>query len=108
MFGWTDFWTLIHIEDAAQAIERGLTTSYEGCHPLFVCDRDNALGVPSRLLAEYYFPEVDAWKHEVPGTEALVSTARAESLIGFRTEHSMLAWFEASAEEGNRDASSAS
>jgi nucleoside-diphosphate-sugar epimerase len=99
MFGRTDFWTLIHVEDVAQAIERGLMATYEGSHPLFVCDRDNALGVPSRLLAEYYFPEVDTWRREVPGTRALVSTARAKALIGFETENSMLTWFEETAEE---------
>ncbi|MBN1248522.1 MAG: NAD(P)-dependent oxidoreductase, partial [Anaerolineae bacterium] len=44
MFGRTDFWAIIAGEDAAQALERGVTASYDSSHPLFVCDRDNAVG----------------------------------------------------------------
>jgi len=91
-FGRSDFWALIHVEDAAQAFEKGLTGEYEGSHPLFVCDEENSVGVPSRELAGYFFPEVSAWKREVEGTASLVSTEKARSLIGFTTENSMRAW----------------
>lgn len=96
MFGRSDFWTLIHVEDAAQAIEKGVLADYEGSHPLFVCDRENSLGVPSRALATFFFPEVTTWKAEVPGATSLVSSARAAALIDFDPEISMNAWFAAS------------
>lgn len=97
MFGRSDFWTLIHVEDAAQAIEKGVLASYEGSHPIFVCDHENSMGVPSRQLAGYFFPQVMTWKEEVEGAASLVSTARAQSLIGFETEHAMRDWFSGAA-----------
>lgn len=91
IWGRTDFWAIIHVEDVAQAIEKGLTADYEGSHPLFVNDKYNALGVPSRQLAELFFPEVTMWKRPVEGSESLVSYARAQALIGFEPEHPVLA-----------------
>ncbi len=91
IWGRTDFWAIIHVEDVAQAIEKGLTADYEGSHPLFVNDKYNALGVPSQQLAEFFFPEVTTWKRPVEGSETLVSYARARELIGFEPEHPILA-----------------
>lgn len=91
IWGRTDFWAIIHVEDVAQAIEKGLTADYEGSHPIFVNDKSNALGVPSPQLAEFFFPEVTAWKRPVEGSETLVSYARARELIGFEPEHPVLA-----------------
>ncbi len=93
MFGRTDFWSIIDGEDAAQALERGITATYEGSHPLFVCDRDNSVGVPSEQLAELYFPEVTTWNRSIEGTETLLSYDRARELIGYEPERSLLAWF---------------
>jgi len=93
MFGRTDFWSIIDGEDAAQALERGITATYEGSHPLFVCDRDNSVGVPSEQLAKLYFPEVTTWKRSIEGTETLLSYDRARELIGYEPERSLLAWF---------------
>jgi nucleoside-diphosphate-sugar epimerase len=88
-WGRTDFWASINVLDAAQAIEKGLTADYEGSHVLFVNDSHNAMGMPSRLLVEYCFPEVTEWKREINGTETLVSIERARALIGFEPEHSI-------------------
>jgi NAD(P)-dependent dehydrogenase (short-subunit alcohol dehydrogenase family) len=94
MWGRDDFWSIIHAEDAAVAIERGIVAEYEGSHPLFVNDAENSVGVPSRDLATLYFPEVKTWTRDVPGTEALVSIARARDLIGFEPENAMRTWTE--------------
>ena len=93
MFGRSDFWTIISGEDAALALEKGVLAIYEGSHPLFVCDRDNSVGVPSGQLAELYFPEVTTWKRSIDGTEALLSYDRARELIGYEPERPLLAWF---------------
>ena len=37
--GLTNFWTMIHAEDSAQAFQKELTPDYEGAHPLFVTHR---------------------------------------------------------------------
>ncbi len=55
--GYTDFWAIIGSEDAAQAFEKGATASYEGSHPLYVCEDENALGMPSAMLARLFFPK---------------------------------------------------
>jgi nucleoside-diphosphate-sugar epimerase len=94
MWGRDDFWALIHAEDAALALERGVAADYEGSHPLFVNDPENSVGVPSQDLVELFFPGVTTWKREVKGTESLVSIARARELIGFEPENSMRAWAE--------------
>lgn len=97
MFGRADFWAIIHSEDAALAIERGVAADYAGSHPLFVNDAENSAGVPSKELAALFFPEVTAWKRAVEGTETLVSFERARVLIGFEPEHALQAWVEAAA-----------
>jgi nucleoside-diphosphate-sugar epimerase len=91
IWGRTDFWAIIHVEDVAQAIEKGLTADYKGSHPIFVNDKYNALGVPSQQLAEFFFPEVTMWKRRVEGSETLVSYARAQELIGFEPKHPVFA-----------------
>ena len=92
MFGRTDFWSIIDGEDAAQALERGVTAMYEGSHPLFVCDRDNSVGAPSRQLGELFFPGVTTWKRQVEGTGTLLSYDRAQELIDYEPENSFLTW----------------
>ena len=92
IWGRADFWAIIHVEDVAQAIEKGLMAEYEGSHPIFVNDKYNALGVPSQQLAELFFPEVTMWKRPVEGGETLVSYARARELIGFEPEHPIPTW----------------
>ena len=84
--GRSNFWTNIHAEDAAQALEQGLLANYEGSHPLFVNDSHNSTGVSSETLAQVFFPEVTQRTHPLVGTEALVSIQKARDLIGFEPE----------------------
>ena len=83
MLGRSNFWTSLDVRDAAQAAEKGLLADYEGSHAVYVTDTHNFVGVPSRELAEVWFPEVQTWKRPVKGTESLVSIERARALIGF-------------------------
>jgi len=87
--GWTNFWAVLHVLDAVQAIEKGLTVAYEGAHAVFVTDSHNVMGAPSEKLAAYYFPEVTERKRPLKGTESLVSIERARALLGFEPEHSV-------------------
>lgn len=84
-----NLWTAIDERDSAQAIDRGLTAAYEGCHPLFVNDRENWLGYPTAALARLFFPEVTEWQRPLTGAESLVSIAKAQALIGFEPEHAV-------------------
>lgn len=89
--GYTDFWAIIGSEDAAQAFEKGATASYEGSHPLYVCEDENALGMPSAMLARLFFPKA-AVTQPLDGVTNLVSFARAQQLLGFKPEHHVRDW----------------
>jgi len=83
MFGRSNFWTSLDVRDAAQAAEKGLLADFEGSHALYISDSHNFVGIPTRELAEVWFPDVTEWKRSVEGTESLVSIEAARSLIGF-------------------------
>lgn len=87
LFGITDFWAIIHAEDSAQAIEKGLLADFAGSHPIFVNHDRNATGVESEELVRLFYPEVRERKHPLAGDESLVSIQRARELIGFEPEH---------------------
>jgi len=86
-FGRSNFWASIDARDAAQALEKGLLADYEGSHPLFVNDSENAAGIESETLAQLFFPETTARTHPLQGTETLVSIDKARALIGYEPEY---------------------
>jgi hypothetical protein len=86
-FGHSNFWTSIDARDSAQAFEKGLTAEYQGHHPLYVNDSENAAGVDSEPLARAFFPDVTARTHALQGRETLVSIDRARALIGFEPQY---------------------
>jgi nucleoside-diphosphate-sugar epimerase len=88
-FGRTDFWASLDDRDAAQAIEKALTVNYEGAHTLFVTDSHNSIGLPSRDLVRYCFPQVQNWKKPVEGSDSLVSIDKARALLGFEPAYSI-------------------
>jgi len=92
-FGYTDFWAVIHEEDSAQALEKGLMADYTGSHPLFVADSVNMLNVESEMLARIFYPEATRTRPLV-GSEPLVSFDKARQLIGYEPEHSSTQWLE--------------
>lgn len=85
----TNFWTVIHAADAAQAFAKGLSADYEGSHPLFVSQAENRAGIDSEDLLRLFFPQVSARTRPLTGRESIVSFARAAELIGFSPEHSL-------------------
>jgi hypothetical protein len=86
-FGYSNFWASLDARDSAQAFEKGLTADYQGSHPLFVNDSENAAGVDSERLVRTFFPDVTASTRPLQGRETLVSIDRARALIGFEPEH---------------------
>jgi len=94
LFGATDFWTVIHVEDAALVMIKGLSADYTGSHALFANETSNYLGIESETLARLFYPETKGRKHDLQGTESLVSCDRAARLLGFQAEHSAHDWFE--------------
>jgi nucleoside-diphosphate-sugar epimerase len=86
---WSDFWATVDARDSAQAFEKALTADYDGCHTLFVNDTHNSVGVPSRTLAQLFYPEAELPKDGLEGAETLVCIDRAQSLLGFKPEFSL-------------------
>ena len=86
--GLTNFWTMIHAEDSAQAFEKGLTADYEGAHPLFITQAQNVADVDSEALLQLFYPDVSERTRPIVGNESLVSIERARTLIGFEPEYS--------------------
>lgn len=82
-----NFFTMVDERDSAQAIVKGLTAEFTGAHTLFVNDKINWTGVESRLLVEYFYPDVASLKKPLAGTESLVSIERARQLIGYDPEY---------------------
>ena len=83
-----NFWTCLDERDSAQAIELALVKPYEGSHTLFVNDDHNWTGVPSRTLADLFYPDVTEFKSPLEGTSTLVSIDRVRDLLGFKVEYS--------------------
>ena len=89
VFGITDFWAIIHTEDSAQAIEKGLLADFEGSHPIFVNHSGNVTSVDSEELVRLFYPEVKERKRPLKGSDSLVSIERARELIGFEPERAL-------------------
>ncbi|PWU09458.1 MAG: hypothetical protein C5B47_03370 [Verrucomicrobia bacterium] len=84
-----NFWASVDERDAAQAIEKGLTASFDGAHPLFISDNHNWLGYESKALAELFFPHLNETQVALSGTVSLLSIEKARRLIGFEPEYSL-------------------
>ena len=89
IFGRNDFWAILDVRDAAQAIHLALTVDYDGSHTLNIADSYNAAGLPAADLAALFYPEVTTWKRTVSGMETLFSIDKARDLIGFAPQHSI-------------------
>jgi len=83
-----NLWASLDVRDAAVAVERALTASYTGSHPLFINDAQNSLGYESETLLRLFFPEVLTRKQSLIGAQSLVSIQRAQDLLGFETNYS--------------------
>lgn len=83
MFGHNDFWTILHVQDAALSIERALIADYQGCHPFYIAAPYNVLGLPTRDLAEMFYPNVTTWKRDIQGSQTLLNCEKAKLVLGF-------------------------
>lgn len=81
-----DLWTMIDERDAAQAIEKSLTSSYEGSHPLFINGAENVIGYNAQTLIKLFYPDVTQFRAPLEGATSLVSIEKARKLIGYEPE----------------------
>jgi nucleoside-diphosphate-sugar epimerase len=90
MFGFSDFWTHLHVQDAALSIERALVADYEGCQPFYIADPENSLGLPSRDLVELFYPDVKIWKRDIQNSQTLLNCEKAKLILGFEVSKAHL------------------
>jgi nucleoside-diphosphate-sugar epimerase len=80
----------VHLRDAAHACYLAATAELlpNAHHVLFAAARDSYLDIPSAEYARRFFPEANI-RPGLEGYKSLLSSARAEQLIGFRPEFSL-------------------
>ncbi len=81
-----NFFTMLDELDSAQAIEKSVSTSFEGAHALFINDHLTWTGVPTRTLIDLFYPDVPNIHFDYTGCETLVSIDAARKLIGFEPQ----------------------
>lgn len=83
-----NFFTMLDERDSAQAMEKGLSASFEGAHALLINDSHNWTGIESKTLVRLFYPDVQEIKKDLQGTETIISIDKARRLIGFEPEYS--------------------
>lgn len=80
-------WSYVDARDAARAVAAGLTHPVDGAEVFVVANADTVMGRSTAELAELEFPGVPV---RIPLEEhtSLMSTAKAERLLGWRPVHS--------------------
>jgi nucleoside-diphosphate-sugar epimerase len=91
--GAVHLWTSLDERDRNRAFELAATTELRGAHVVNLCDSHNQLGLPSRGLAEVFYPKaiIDPG---LTGTQSLLSIERARTLLGFEPAYSVRSRFE--------------
>jgi nucleoside-diphosphate-sugar epimerase len=82
-----NLWGYIDTRDAAQAVLRALEAKLPGFDTFVIANADTVMSRPSAELAAEVFPNVPL-KHELVGTETLLSIDKARRLLGYEPTHS--------------------
>ena len=78
-----NLWSYIDARDAAQAMRLALESPLKGAEVFVIANADSVMGTPSAELMAARFPGVPLTR-PVEGVEALMSSAKAERMLGFR------------------------
>jgi nucleoside-diphosphate-sugar epimerase len=85
--GASNLWSYIDTRDVAEAVRLALTAETAGHAACFVAAADSFMPIPSReLVASHYSTTII--KDELVDHASLLSSAKAEALLGFRAKHS--------------------
>ena len=76
-------WGYVDARDAARAIVHAIEARPPGFEAVLIAQQDTTMQTPTRDLVGRYFPGVEI-RSEFAGHTGLVSTAKAERLLGFR------------------------
>ena len=85
--GASNLWSYIDTRDVGEAVRLALTAEIEGHEACFVAAADSFMPIPSRELVADHYPTT-VIRDELRDRASLLSSARAEALLGFRARHS--------------------
>lgn len=85
--GASNLWSYIDTRDVAEAARLALTAQIEGHEACFVAASDSFMPIPSRVLVADHYPTT-VIHDELTDYASLLSSAKAEALLGFRARHS--------------------
>lgn len=85
--GASNLWSYIDTRDVAEAVHLALTAETGGHEACFVAAADSFMPIPSRVLVADHYPST-VIHDELTDYASLLSSARAEALLGFRARHS--------------------
>jgi nucleoside-diphosphate-sugar epimerase len=80
-------WGYIDARDGATACRLAVESDLVGAENFIIAAADTVMSRPSAELAAEVFPEVPL-RRELPGTATLLSTGKAERMLGYRAAHS--------------------
>jgi nucleoside-diphosphate-sugar epimerase len=85
--GASNLWSYIDTRDVAEAVRLALTAEMRGHATCFVAAPDSFMPIPSRVLVADHYPTT-VIHDELTNHVSLLSSARAETILGFRARHS--------------------
>ena len=82
-----NLWSYIDARDGAQAVVRALDYQTPGFDSFVIANSDNVMTRSSADLMTEFFPDTE-FRSPVDGTQSLISTEKAQRLLGWTPQHS--------------------
>jgi nucleoside-diphosphate-sugar epimerase len=82
-----NLWAYVDARDCGEACRLALEVAPPGHEAFIIAAADNAFGLPSAELMARFFPEVPI-RSELQNHQSLLSSAKAERMLGYRPQHS--------------------
>lgn len=84
--GPTNLWGYIDTRDVAKAVQQALEVELTGHEAMFIAAPDTFMPQPTRELLARFYPNTEL-RAPFAGREGLLSTAKAQRLLGWNAEH---------------------
>jgi nucleoside-diphosphate-sugar epimerase len=81
-----NLWSYIDARDGAQAVVRALEYETPGFDSFVIANNDNVMSRSSADLMAEFFPDT-AFRSPVEGTQSLISTEKAQRVLGWTPQH---------------------
>jgi len=86
-FGASNLWSYVDTRDVALAFRLSLETALQGYHDFYISAPDTFMDTDSAGLVRQFYPQTEI-RAAIRGTRSLLSSGKAEQVLGFRADHS--------------------